>query len=227
MRDIDEKIKALPQVIYYARYVDDIIVIFMPSIMTDDNDYKSMVKCILLSKGLTMNESDCKTKLVDLSDRSKNTYYDFDYLGYRFISGCENNKYLPLILTISTKKRSKYVRKLYKAFTLYLFKSKQNEKKARKIIVKRINFITSNVKLVNNKKNVLTGIFYSNSMINTKRDLEKIDRFYQYLLKKLPIPITLKRRLESKYSFVSGFDSSQVKRFKETELSLITQGWNV
>ena len=30
MREIDNEIKALPDVIYYARYVDDIVIIFSP-----------------------------------------------------------------------------------------------------------------------------------------------------------------------------------------------------
>ena len=32
LRDVDEKIRSIPNVMYYARYVDDIIVIFMPDI---------------------------------------------------------------------------------------------------------------------------------------------------------------------------------------------------
>ena len=50
MRDIDREIKDLNDVIYYARYVDDIIIIFSPKHVSNSRDYLSEVKTIIEEK---------------------------------------------------------------------------------------------------------------------------------------------------------------------------------
>lgn len=224
MRDIDERIRNLPNVMYYSRYVDDIIVIFMPPIDNKIIDYKNEIKSIFTVDGLTMNEEDDKTKVIDLSNKDHTQVYKFEYLGYRFISGYNEKKHIPLILTISKRKRKRYADRLNKALDLYYSQSKGNEKNARKILMRRIRFLMGNTRLVNNKKNVLTGIYYVNSLINTTHDLKILDRYYNSVINKSSLPPPLKDRLKS-YSFKESFNPSYITKFNAMELNTIMNNW--
>lgn len=225
MRDFDSKVKALPNVMYYARYVDDIIIIFMPSMETTIRDYQAEIKAIMINDGLTMNEEVSKTKLINLSNPDLNSNYDFDYLGYRFISGYHSGKHLPLKMTISKKKKKKYSIRLINALNLYKIEARRNEKVARKLLILRVRFLMGNTRLINNKKNVLTGIYYANSLINIKDDFKHLDLFFNRLLTKSTLPTPLINRLRLNNSFESGFNPSHVTRFNASQLNLMMKNW--
>lgn len=225
MRDIDAKIKQLPNLMYYARYVDDIILIFMPQINSTTRDYKKEVKEVLAKEGLIMNESVDKTKLIDISNKHTNQQYDFEYLGYKFISGYASSKHIPLTLTISSRKKKRYEVRLKKAFELYVKQSKLNEKQARKLFVKRIKFLTSNTRLVNNKRNVITGIYYTNSLISTTDDFKDLDLCFDGFISSFALPAKLAIRIRNSNSFVSGFNPTNISKFNAIELSKMMNHW--
>lgn len=226
MRVIDAKIKSIPNVMYYARYVDDIIVIFMPDIDNTARDYTMTIKDIFIDEGLTMNEDINKTRIIDLTDKQRKLNYFIEYLGYKFISGYDANKHIPLKLTISEKKKKRYGERLSKAFTLYEKESKGNEKQARKLFVKRIKFLTSNTRLVNNKRNVITGIYYTNSLVNTNADFHVLDRYFAKLINKFALPAAIANRISSpKNSFVKGFDPTCISKFNAIELNAMMKSW--
>lgn len=225
MRDVDAKIRGIPNVMYYARYVDDIIVIFMPDIENTARDYKKSIKDILTNEGLTMNEDKEKTIIIDLTDKHNKLYYNIEYLGYKFISGYDANKHIPLKLTISNRKKKRYGERLLKAFTLYEKQSKGNEKQARKIFIKRIRFLTSNTRLVNNKRNVITGIYFTNSLVNNNYDFKVLNRYFQYLIYKYALPIPLANRISPRNSFIEGFNPTCISKFNSVELKTIMKNW--
>ena len=225
MRDVDAKIKAIPNVMYYARYVDDIIVIFMPDIDAIIRDYRKIIKDILSEEALLMNENIEKTKVIDLTDRRKKQNYFIEYLGYRFISGYNENKHVPLQLRISKQKKRRYAERLQKAFILYGKEAKGNEKLARKIFIKRLKFLMSNTRLVNNKRNVITGIYYTNSLVNTSVDFQMLDLFLARLIRTFTLPVSLMTRISVKNSFVSGFNPTCISKFNAKELNVIMKNW--
>lgn len=225
MRNVDEAIKNIPQIMYYARYVDDIVVIFAPNVDNTARDYKKIIKDIFSEEGLTMNEDEDKTKIIDLTEKGKNQNYFIEYLGYKFISGYANNKHIPLKLTISKRKKKGYGERLSRAFALYENQSKGNEKQARKLFVKRVKFLTSNTRLVNNKQNVITGIFYTNSLVNTTEDFYVLDRYFIKLITKFALPAALANRLSPKNSFVKGFAPTCMSKFKASELNVMMNNW--
>ena len=57
-------------------------------------------------------------------------------------------------LQLTKSKVLKYRSRLSKSFDAYHKTSKFNEQKARKLLIKRIRFLTSNTRLLNNKKNI-------------------------------------------------------------------------
>ena len=125
---------------------------------------------------------------------------------------------------LTQNKIDKYKRRMDSAFVAYANLSKVNEKKARKLLVKRIRFLTGNTRLTNNKKNVLIGIYYSNSQLTEHTDLIGMDK---YLRNKINTQISLlqvQTRLQ-KYRFKEGYETKRFSPFNTRELSEIMEVW--
>ena len=216
MRDIDQMIMSLSGLSYYARYVDDIIIIFVPTIDDQERDYLKEVKNVIEGEfGLKLNET--KTKCFDL--RNIQATNKLEYLGYKIIFG--NGK----IKTKFTKiKMDKYKSRIDLTLESYLNLSKVNEKEARKLLVKRMRFLTGNTRLKNSKNNILVGIYHSNSQLTDKGDLVGLDCYLRYKINQ-QIKITqLKERL-MKCSFKAGFYERRFSSFKTHELKEIVKAW--
>lgn len=193
MRDIDNEMKCLDDVIFFARYVDDIIVIFSPKSPSTKGNYFEKIKDIIVKKN--------ELRLKDGSDGGENktlikefwnhgTYSEeVNFLGYKLtISRTQtfgsNGKPIykfQTIINISDNKLDKYKLRLRKAVETYNNDSKFNEKEARKLLFQRLKFLTGNFHLNNNKRNVRSGVFYSNSMLTLNKDngvdsLRKLDK---------------------------------------------------
>ena len=174
MRDIDNKIKSLPNITYYARYVDDIIVIFTPNAVCNNSKYLQDIiekkyfqdiKGIIENEGLETNED--KTKKI----REKS--YSFDFLGYNFEKNCKKD----IIIDITQTKIGKYEKRINIAIDLYNKESKFNEKNARKLLVKRLKYLTENTRLLNVKKDIVIGIYFLNRMLTICASLEELDKY--------------------------------------------------
>jgi len=216
MRKIDDEIVKQNDITYYARYVDDIIIIFTPKPDDQNIDYKKIIKRIIEENyELTLNED--KTFIFDL--RNEDESYPMDFLGYKITFGLEEIK-----IELTEKKFEKYKERLKLAFNHYKNLSKVNEKKARKILVKRIRFLTGNTRLLNNKKNILTGIYYSNNQLTEYDYLKRLDSSLRARINthiKLP---QVQARLK-KYSFVEGYKTKRFSPFNTRELSEIMKIW--
>ena len=59
MRSVDNKIRELEDLVYYARYVDDIIAIFIPKSTNIDpaklSNYRTKLTDIIVNEGLIIN----------------------------------------------------------------------------------------------------------------------------------------------------------------------------
>lgn len=225
MRGVDSKISEMPNVVYYGRYVDDIIIVYLPSQSYSAVKYIDTIKDIFLADGLTMNEESGKTKIVDLTDRKINVNYEFDYLGYKFRSGYVTGKHVDLTVLLSSKKIDRYKDRINKAISIYESLRGRNEKNARRVLVKRLRFMTSNFRLMNNKKYILSGVYYSNSLLSEVTDLRNLDVHLAARLSSLPLPVLVISRLINKYSFVAGFNPTKILKFSVSDFSIIKKGW--
>lgn len=226
MRDIDNKIRLLPNVTYYARYVDDIIIIFTPNTKYDNLNYIDEIKNIISYEVLEINET--KTKEFDLV--TSHTTKSFDFLGYKITF---NNVNQPVEIDITSSKCIKYRKKLDIAFELYNTESKYNEKKARKILVKRLRYLTENTRLLNVKKEILIGIYFSNIMLTKTNSLNGLDRYLEHKINTILAPhpaLThmninrLKDRLK-KFSFEKGFLEQLFCKFTTHDFKVILEPW--
>lgn len=215
MRDIDKEIMAMDNVTYYARYVDDIIIIFIPSSTSKDVDYLEELKMIIEKKYLKLNDK--KTDTFNLLNTKQSC--SFEYLGYKFFFGNGDVK-----TRLSDKKTEKYKRRINLAFNHYLNFSRVNEKEARNILVKRIRFLTGNTRLRNNKENIMVGIYYSNSQLTEKNDFKELDKFLRTKIdKKIALP-QLRERLK-RYNFKDSFETRRFSPFKVHEFQEIMKIW--
>ena len=104
MRRVDEKFKSLEEVIYYARYVDDIIIVYVPNPEDEGRNFKNET-INRLENDFKLNCNKDKTDEIDTSNSNKK-YIEF--LGYKIGIGVDSkttfskNKVDKLKLKIST-----------------------------------------------------------------------------------------------------------------------------
>ncbi len=126
---------------------------------------------------------------------------------------------------MTSSKLDKYKGRIDSSLAAYLKKEKYAEQKARKLLIKRVKFLTSNTRLVNNKKNVRSGIYFSNSLI-TQSSLSDLDALDAYLQSK--ISVISNPRLQNKLSSLSyktGFREKVFVKFSANELTEIVEVW--
>ena len=218
MRDFDNKIMSMEEIIYYARYVDDIIIIFTPKSNAHHIDYLEEIKNIIENK-FNLKLNDQKTISFDLLDPKQRHSHTMEYLGYKITFGTGEIK-----TEFTKKKFNKYKHRIDLSFNNYLNLSKIDEKKARKLLVRRLRFLTGNTRLKNNKKNILVGIYYSNCQLTEKKDLIRLDAYLRIKINnsiKLP---KLQERLK-KYNFEDGFEVKRFSPFKPHEFQKIMKIW--
>lgn len=207
MRNVDNQIQELDDLIYYARYVDDIIAIFVPqSKNVDDNylkNYLSRIKEIVESEGLNLNAT--KTKEYKLFDALNYIRFNtkspktIQYLGYEI--GSLDNK---LEIKLSENKINRYFERIKLSFENFSEKKHHNRKKAFKLLSARIKYLTSNTKLRNNKDKVFVGIYYSNPFLKSVESLERLQKRLNWYTRRAKLTNKEKQEIEQ-YSFIDGF----------------------
>lgn len=214
MRSADEHIKQLPGLTFYARYVDDVIAIFSPTVMDDRTLYLSAIEEEFRKRHLTLNHA--KTRSGPAPNAS---VFSFEYLGYDFtVSGgsCE--------LEMSTKKVSRYKSRLDQAFRTYELESPTDQKGASRRLVARIKFMTGNTRLVNSKGFAYTGIYFNNSSLTKLGKLSGIDAYLAHKAASLS-SATLQNRIAS-YSFARGFQQRLFYRYSTRAIAAIVRAWH-
>lgn len=213
LNDIDDKIKKLDDIFYYARYVDDMVLMFAPKRLESGSSYLPRLRKVFDSKGLVLNS---KTKELDVLAGPKGK---FEYLGYEFDLAPST-----FGVRLSSKKEGKYRARIEKSFSDYFHKSDFVATKAADELFVRCLFLTGNMRLFNRKSNAFIGIYFSNRFITDTSQLNSLDSFFQHKISGLT-DASLRRKLK-KLSFVTGFQEKSFRNFDFKRLSEISQGWN-
>jgi hypothetical protein len=213
MRSIDERIKQLPGVSYYARYVDDIVIIFSPTADNYTKDYLNDIDQIIKSKHLSLNP--VKTKWSQIGTGQ---LFNFDYLGYHFSIAagvCE--------VSMGQRKFLRYRERINRAFAAYVRQATFDQKGAARMLAARIKFMTGNTRLINNKRHAYTGIYFNNSHLTNLGRLRGLDQYLAYKISKIE-SASLQNRLDL-YSFFLGFTERRFARYSTKELAQIVEAW--
>lgn len=219
MREIDNEIKSLPDVIYYARYVDDIIIIFSPKTKSQARDYVAEIKKIINDGNLEINDNidgrKDKTNTIELfydksQNKNFNELHELTFLGYKFNiahypKGYGTHPKTIIILNLSDERLSRYKRRIELSILAYNKDSKHNEKRARKLLIDRFKFLCGNYSLNHNKKSISAGIYYSNKMLELTElgnSLEKINEYKIDVLENIEVPSKIAINVEELKEFI-------------------------
>jgi hypothetical protein len=225
MREIDNEIKSLPDLIYYARYVDDIIIIFSPKTKSQTRDYVTEIKKIINDGKLDINDNldgrKDKTHKIELfwdksQNKTFNELHELTFLGYKFnITHFPKLPKTSIVLNLSDERLLRYKRRIELSILAYIKDSKYNEKRARELLIDRFKFLCGNYCLNHNKKSISAGIYYSNKMLELSElgdSLEKINEHKKDALEKIEVPPKigidkekLKDFIENKFCFKKAF----------------------
>lgn len=217
LREADQSISKLPGCIYYARFVDDILIL-----TNKCPDYMLKSACRFLEEFAMVHPNKVYTSL-------QNGNCDFGYLGYRFRRSSRN-----LEIEISQNKIQRIKTKV--ALSLLQF----NRDHSIEDLFDRIRYITSNVLLqhADRSQPVKSGIFYNYSLLalNPKiadRQMRKLDMFLVRMLKAKRgrfgncISILSKRdRLNIlSNTFRGGFKNRKMCDYDSKRISKIVKPW--
>jgi hypothetical protein len=220
LSDFDKFIARDPNVFYWTRYVDDIILI------TSSNENKKYFLSRLqdrLPPELKFNRS--KQSIIDIPKKSKNggLVGCLDFLGYKYsiIDAGSVNAYRTINIDLSESKVVKFKTRISQA--LYNYK-KTNDFD---LLYDRLIFLASNRDITSSKnRNIATGIYYSYPKIDPKASLAKnLDPFLRKnvlssrfnfsqgqidILLKISFPRAFKERTFKKFSPYRLFEISRV-----------------
>lgn len=186
MHDIDQHIRNREEVIFYARYVDDILIILagLPDNQNINQYYKAL-KELFAKYGLEIkknNQKEDKCKLIDFYNST--AIQQFTYLGYKITISKPQNV-INAEFGMSDKKVDKIKRKIDATFTHFEKVSKRNLKRAKRDLLDSLNLISGNYRLTKSKERVKAGLFFGNDLLT---DLTDLDSLTTYLLDKNVIP---------------------------------------
>ena len=218
MRTVDNKIKEIPDLIFYARYVDDIIAVFTPQKEEKGlpNKYEEEIQRIIEENGLELNKR--KTAKIDLLHSLKAIEINqpkskpIVFLGYKIGSIYETiekdgktiNCY-KLSIEMSDHKLNRYKSKIKLAYDDFKKKKNHDRKRAFKILLARLDYLTSNTRLKNNKSKVFVGIYYSTPFLLNCKSLETLNKSSQWRINRFGFTNEEKEKL-LECNFEEGFE---------------------
>lgn len=222
IRKFDKGIRKNQDILYYARYVDDIIIITKPDYKKEDLEV--FVRQHIEKIDLSIHPiGTSKTQFFELN--ANNIKFQFDYLGYTINKQSDNVSY-----KLNQSKKDKYKKRI--EICLYEYeKSRKNENKARRLLIKRLKFLTSNTRLpMGNKGHIFTGIYFShlsNLMIDDVSTIECLDKIYQHLVESfLNQHPNIRWGDQIKHlSFTKGYAEKTFRKYSPSELKDITKAW--
>ena len=186
MQDIDQHIRNREEVIFYARYVDDILIILagLPDKQKISQYYKTL-KDFFAKYELEIKKNDPKEDKCKLIDFYNSTAkQEFTYLGYK-ITISKTGKVINAKFRMSDNKVNRIKHRIDLAFTHFEKVSKSNIKKAKRDLLDSLDLISGNYRLTKSKERVKAGLFFGNDLLTDLTDLESLT---SYLLGKDVLP---------------------------------------
>lgn len=214
LRPVDKTIRAIPGLVLYCRFVDDIVAVFArPPAGKSLGSFKQLINETLSDNGLALNEE--KTSEFNLADTNSQK---FEYLGYRF-----HLKQGLFEISPSAAKVMKYRSRMNAAFADYWREKPVSPKRAFRKLVGRIKFLTGNTRLSNSKSRAATGIYFNNPIVTDLSSFKLLDRQLRRCIDKVGRS-SLQKKLR-KLKFTTGFEQRRYHNFSTRELQMIVGAW--
>ncbi|WP_042367705.1 antiviral reverse transcriptase Drt3a [Bacteroides neonati] len=235
LKEVDNKLQNLSDVVFYARYVDDIFIIISPSLPKKDIDtYFIKIKEVVSVESLELKDKgDSKCSLLDLTVPNMSEKV-ITYLGYG-LHIKRDGDVTSVKFSMSDDKKGKIKNRITQAFNHFNNTNKYGVKNAKDELLLALCFLSANTKLSGAKSRVKTGIFYSNDLLDNEylTDIEEIDAHLnsqQLLLHSKQFPDApsrqlaedkIKKDIQQKISFAVGFLDKTYRFFKLDDMKKI------
>ncbi|MDX5591981.1 antiviral reverse transcriptase Drt3a [Pseudovibrio sp. SPO723] len=232
MQDFDQRMREQLNAHYFARYVDDIVVI-LPE-LDNPNSLKAQIE-EALPAGLKLNFS--KSKIFPFKNtkmKTPNVEHSFDYLGFKF-SVFHTDRGRPISrrveLDIAPSKVRKNKTRIVKSLLQYLSDGNFDD------LRDRVRILTSGYQFFDERqqKKRSAGLQHTYNLINSNATaLAELDKFFSGMVLcrsgavggRLALVLTNRQRKELlKYSFVSGFANRVHFRFSADRLADLMECW--
>lgn len=169
LRGLDRELSSRREVLYYARYVDDIFIILsgLDSHKTLEDYYKKITELCDREFGLKLKQPNASNKcqLEDFYSKDSVNCY-FNYLGYRLRLSKEGKKGLECNFFMKKEKLARIKDKIDKAISHFNSLSKYDVKQAYKDLVDSLKYLTGNISLNRGKSGVKVGLYYGNDLLS-------------------------------------------------------------
>ena len=216
LRDLDKYLKINCKVSYFARYVDDIIIISSEDIKMEVNTY--------IQNKLNLKLNSSKSKIIPIKNKEDKIDV-FNFLGYNFQVKFKvrerKDDTRNVIITIDQSKIDKIKQRIVKASLIFI------QNKNFDSFYDRIRLIFSNYQLDSNANGTLmTGIYYNYKYISDNSSLNKINQFKNYLItsnsrlsKRIKLYLTpVQKEKLLKLNICSGFNSKMKVKFSKQKI---------
>lgn len=222
LHEFDRRMKATPGVLFYARYVDDMVLVLEDAVVLDT--VKDEIEEELQKLALTINPA--KTDAIVTVD---NGDYPADsaveYLGYRFTRTNGN-----FTTGLTANRHQRRMRRLGLTFQSWLDSSPDAAHPNHGhdgMLIDRLRYLAGNTKLLNSKDNVAIGLFFSNSALDADaRELTDLDAVLEQFRRDHANKMSecLKKKMKA-ISFSEMFTQKPFYRFSQRRIQRVIQAW--
>lgn len=212
----DRALRDAPGTLYFARYVDDIILVRgqeKAGTITPANIVAG-IEVELDRLLLRLNAS--KTMSIELTN---NSLKKFEFLGYEIEYKGKQGMVVRL-----TKDRYATIRKrIDKTFSAW-DKAHAGNHGRRSLLLDRLRLLTGNTRLSHNKRNAMVGIYFSNPHLTDVTTLATLDTYLSHRASLSTFPPDLKKRIEA-LSFQKGFADRILYRWPVQRMQRLKGAW--
>ena len=176
MRNLDRTISNRSEVLYFARYVDDIFIILnsLPIDCSSLNDYYNHLLYDFKKEGLDLKpKDDPKCQLLDIYKKSDVAEITFDYLGYKFKLARKIN-IVSCRFALKDDKYDEIKTRIGNAFKHFEHLSVKNVRQAYQDLIDSLNYIADNIRLRGSKTGVKVGLYYSHDLLDDFGALDQL-----------------------------------------------------
>lgn len=205
MNDIDKEIKSRQEVIFYSRYVDDIIILLsdLGHFDTIEAYYTQLKSRFLDEYGLTLQSlGSTKCKLLKLHEPGGGTRGEtLSYLGYKMYIQ-PSNRFRSTMFGLSDERKLRFKTRVDHVVNRFNNVVKVNIRQAKHDLKDGLNLITGNIRLSKAKSGVKVGFYYNNDLLDRNEDFHELQDYLNQVVISVPANLFLdsrdKMRFESK-----------------------------
>lgn len=223
--DLDMQMRAASGVYFYARFVDDILILCHDNV----DLIKDFLQARLGEADLALNLTPRKNKTIHAIETNGTEKDEFDYLGYKFEVPLNYKKSKDLSIRISKSKIKSIKTRIVRSLIDY------NKNKDEKLFLDRLKFLSGSCPVYTRTRKsggLRNGLCYSYQYISNFKDIESLDLFKSkcltckkgsfYNLHTRHLPRTAMEKACS-ISFVKSFHNKRYYGFSLQRLSKIKE----